>query len=192
LSDHEDWIYGHLAVPSGGVFVDVGGFVGTHAIRIAKDCNARVIVIEPVPAHSLAIEINAVINNVSVQLIKKAAGNFVGEVRFRVDGPGNSKIDDEGHLKVQSSTLDKMLVDEPRIDVIKIDTEGHECAVLDGAVETAARCRPKFIVEVHSHMRGCEENGNAIQMWCANNSYRCDHIWKNSPGYYYVAMTPRS
>ena len=32
--------------------------------------------------------------------------------------------------------------------IIKIDVEGHELAVLDGAVETVRRCRPRVLVEL--------------------------------------------
>lgn len=35
---------------------------------------------------------------------------------------------------------------------IKIDVEGHEQAVLDGAVETIARCRPRILVEIEEHL----------------------------------------
>ena len=35
--------------------------------------------------------------------------------------------------------------------LIKIDVEGHEQAVLDGAVETIARCRPRILVEIEEH-----------------------------------------
>jgi len=34
---------------------------------------------------------------------------------------------------------------------IKIDVEGHEQAVLDGAVETIDRCRPRILVEIEQH-----------------------------------------
>ena len=35
---------------------------------------------------------------------------------------------------------------------IKIDVEGHEQAVLDGAIETIDRCRPRLLVEIEEHL----------------------------------------
>jgi FkbM family methyltransferase len=38
------------------------------------------------------------------------------------------------------------------VGFIKIDVEGHEQAVLDGAVETIRRCRPRILVEIDDRM----------------------------------------
>jgi FkbM family methyltransferase len=38
------------------------------------------------------------------------------------------------------------------VGFIKIDVEGHEQAVLDGAVETIRRCRPRMLVEIDDRM----------------------------------------
>lgn len=35
---------------------------------------------------------------------------------------------------------------------IKIDVEGHELAVLDGAIHTIARCRPNLLIETEEHL----------------------------------------
>ncbi|MBV8191257.1 MAG: FkbM family methyltransferase [Alphaproteobacteria bacterium] len=39
-----------------------------------------------------------------------------------------------------------------QVGFIKIDVEGHEQAVLDGAVETIRRCRPRLLVEVDERL----------------------------------------
>ena len=39
-----------------------------------------------------------------------------------------------------------------RVGFIKIDVEGHEQAVLDGAVQTIRRCRPRLLVEVDDRL----------------------------------------
>jgi FkbM family methyltransferase len=38
------------------------------------------------------------------------------------------------------------------VGFIKIDVEGHEQAVLDGAVETIRRCRPRLLVEIDERL----------------------------------------
>lgn len=38
------------------------------------------------------------------------------------------------------------------VGFIKIDVEGHEQAVLDGAIKTIRRCRPRMLVEVDERL----------------------------------------
>jgi hypothetical protein len=42
------------------------------------------------------------------------------------------------------------------VGLLKVDVEGHELAVLRGAVETITRCRPSLVVEVEAH--GSDQN----------------------------------
>jgi len=77
-----------------------------------------------------------------------------------------------------------------RIDFVKIDTEGEEAEVLRGSLGVVRRFRPRFLVEVHSHMEGRHSNGDLVMKWCSENNYDCRRIWENSPGYYYVELTP--
>jgi FkbM family methyltransferase len=48
------------------------------------------------------------------------------------------------------STMDRWVTDQnmDRVDLIKIDVEGNECAVLDGAVDVLRRYQPVIICEV--------------------------------------------
>lgn len=49
------------------------------------------------------------------------------------------------HLTVAATSIDTFGWDD--VDLIKVDVEGHEYAVLLGAVETIRRCRPVLIIE---------------------------------------------
>ena len=53
---------------------------------------------------------------------------------------------DHRAIEVPMATLDSSY--EGEVGFIKIDVEGHEQAVLDGAVQTIRRCRPRLLVEI--------------------------------------------
>jgi FkbM family methyltransferase len=194
-SDHEDWIYEHIKTPAGGVFVDVGGFVGSHAIRVAKECYCRVIAFEPVAAHVELFLINRTLNGASdVRLFEMAVGSHCGTINFCADGPADSRVplnNDKPNTQVRMTTLDHELSHLDRLDVLLIDVEGHECHVLAGAVRVVSRLRPKIIIEVHSHYDGCEHNGNLINEWCDEMGYQSRRIFENSAKYYYVELIPK-
>lgn len=193
LSDHEDWIYKYLTVPECGVFVDVGAFVGTHAVRVASSQKCRVIAFEPVQKHIALLKFNAEINEVRIDVHAKAVGDFCGTVGFRDDGPGGSGVPanpDKINCTVPITTLDRTLDKLERADVVLIDVEGWEVRALRGGVEFFNRLRPRIIVEVHSHYRDCQHNGNFIEEWARQNNYSVHRIWENSPAYFYVEMLP--
>lgn len=193
LKDHEDWIYPFLETPRDGVFVDVGAFVGTHAIRVAKQCRCRVIAFEPVPAHVSLCYVNELLNEVAVEIIAEAVGDFAGVIGFRADGPAESGVPcdfNRINTSVPITTLDRALGTLERLDTLLIDVEGFEVRVLHGGCDVIRRCRPKIIVEVHSHYPGCEHNGNLIDDWCRANAYTSRRVWENSPSYFYLELLP--
>jgi len=53
-------------------------------------------------------------------------------------------------IEVRTDRLDNVYCD--RAGFIKIDVEGHEQAVLDGAVDTIRRCLPRLLVELDEHL----------------------------------------
>src|SRR4029450_12601416 len=57
---------------------------------------------------------------------------------------------DHRAIEVPMATLDSSY--EGEVGFIKIDVEGHEQAVLDGAVQTIRRCRPRLLVEIDERL----------------------------------------
>jgi methyltransferase FkbM-like protein len=53
-------------------------------------------------------------------------------------------------IEVPMATLDSVY--DGQVGFIKIDVEGHEQAVLDGAVQTIRRCRPRLLVEIDERL----------------------------------------
>ena len=83
--------------------------------------------------------------------------DFVGESEFHhvVSNPAYSgikkrsypKMENIDKIKIKTTTLDKELINESRVDLIKIDVEGGEFAVLKGSEKIINKFHPVFIFE---------------------------------------------
>src|SRR5262249_26828437 len=73
-----------------------------------------------------------------------------GGARTGAAGPGHKT------LNVRLSSLDSLAAERSleRVDLIKIDVEGHERQVLDGANATISRCRPALVIETGHEAEG--------------------------------------
>lgn len=143
---------------SGKLFVDVGSNVGVHSINASRKFK-RVISFEPYPPASAYME-EAVdllqIKNISLR--NMAIGNKEGTINLRISpNPGGHSISENAPLRqtkrviqVALSTLTKQLQDEPQIDLVKVDVEGAELQVVQGAEAILDRILA-WIIEVHSH-----------------------------------------
>lgn len=145
------------------VFLDVGANIGLVSLMVL-DClpDARVYAFEPgrhqrelfaetirrnglagrVVLSPLALSDSAGAATFAVHTTRHAAGD--GFLDTGRGGPARFEA-------VEADTLDSWWRrnSAPRIDVLKLDTEGSELLVLRGAGETIARCRPTLVVEVH-------------------------------------------
>lgn len=134
------------------VAIDIGGHVGLWSWQMAQDFES-VNAFEPMPDHADCFERNLAGFD-SVTLNRCALGPERGEVVMRTrtaDSSGDTGIEPDaphdlpgGHMAEMHRLDDFDLVD---VDFIKIDCEGYELFVLQGAMETLKRCKPCIIVE---------------------------------------------
>ncbi len=80
--------------------------------------------------------------------ICKGAGSKNLEVYFEVSGQEDSAIVKEGTNKIQIITLDS-LINTDFVTTIKIDVEGYEPEVLEGAKNIIKRDKPKIALSVY-------------------------------------------
>lgn len=141
-----------------GLALDVGAHVGLWSWPMSADF-AQVMAFEPMAAHRACWHEN-LRERSNATLEACALGHESGTVRIRTRTPGSSgdsgvdpvaersslraSVDDEGE-EAPLRRLDEYALDG--VDFIKIDCEGYELYVLQGAVETLKRCRPCLIVE---------------------------------------------
>lgn len=142
-----------VLVRPGSIAVDVGGNAGVYTYGLAR--LARVEVFEPLPVCLRALRAFAA-RHKNVRVHEVALSRAPGKACLRVPYVN-------GRLEAQRATLGEM--SEPHeccwiavrtldsyelrdVSLIKIDVEGHEGAVLEGASATIARERPALLVEI--------------------------------------------
>jgi FkbM family methyltransferase len=134
-------------VPVGGRFVDCGANCGLMGLLARQYRRARVIFFEPHPRLAKSIEANIRLNRFedTCELIEAAVSDSSGEVTFYenavADGSHSIHRDwatDLGEMrplgKVHCVTLKEIIEAKnlPKIDFLKVDTEGNDYAVLKG------------------------------------------------------------
>ncbi|TDH59504.1 FkbM family methyltransferase [Dankookia rubra] len=133
----------------GELFVDIGANIGNHALFAAGPCDARVLAFEPSPALAGHCAATLAANGLSARLDLRRLGLGAAPGTARLlPGPGHNagrtRLDCGGG-EVAVARLDDVLAERP--EVIKIDVEGMEPAVLEGARGVLARHRPAVYVE---------------------------------------------
>jgi len=134
---------------AGITFLDVGANIGMFAVHAALR-GAEVIAVEARASNSLVLLENARRAQVSVELHPLAVSDHHGYAMIRLAKNENAIIRcREVNLNesiVPLGLLDE-LVGDRRIDVVKIDIEGHEYRALMGATGMLRRCRPWIVTE---------------------------------------------
>jgi FkbM family methyltransferase len=145
---------------AGATVVDVGAQVGFYAIRTAKAVGTgKVYAVEPDPDSFARLQKNVQANALAnVRPMPVAFGSQEGTVYFcqaaySVDSHV-SEAPVEGAVQVRRMTLDALVADEnlPRIDLLKVDTEGAEVDVLAGGRRALERTAAA-VIEIHGQER---------------------------------------
>lgn len=130
----------------GDLFVDVGANVGLYSL-LASECGARVLCVEPASDMAAALEENLVLNGVhTAEVHRVALLDRTTTVSFGGPDPNRRRVAVDGSADdqplrvadvVPATTLDELLAGRvPR--GMKIDVEGVERLVLEGAAATLA------------------------------------------------------
>jgi FkbM family methyltransferase len=149
--------------PSAGqIVVDVGACYGSYTLP-ALAAGAIVYAFEPKPEEFAALVQNILLNDgfcVRSQAFMCGLSNKEDE-KMPFDTIRSSiQRRDDGDIgnfdsSIQVTTLDSVVRkgEIPRIDFLKIDVEGAELEVIEGARESIKKWRPYILVECHNFMR---------------------------------------
>jgi FkbM family methyltransferase len=129
------------------VVIDAGCEWGDFACLCAR-AGARVIAFDPNPENvARTLELLRT-NGVTAEVHPVAVGRAAGKIRVgRLNDSMLSVATTADSREVSVWSLDAL--DLPRTNFVKIDVEGMEAEVLEGARALLARDRPRLIVEVH-------------------------------------------
>ena len=146
-----DWIAHYLKTAKPGLYVDVGANLGWHAVHAALHVSVEAIVaFEPDPFNIWLLHRNLSSNGIEKAVVSNSAiGAKSGQARLHSYKSSNrgrhSLLADYGHgslnvpLSDLDSALDRLGLADKRVSLIKIDVEGYEPAVIEGATQTLAR-----------------------------------------------------
>jgi FkbM family methyltransferase len=122
--------------------IDVGANIGDTVLTSAMQVgpNGRVWAIEPHPRTYSYLLSNLELNHVNnVETINCAVGTSSGEVLFADDRRDDMNRVGVGSLTVGLQRLDDLVKCRDRIALLKVDVEGYEKPVFDGAAEIFAK-----------------------------------------------------
>ncbi len=136
--------------------VDIGGWYGPWSRRFAARSRS-VVTIEPVPHLARTLER---ITPPNVRVVQAAAGDHPGTARlwFPAGDTGarglSSLVRRDIHthgVDVRQVTVDELGLRD--VDFIKIDVDGNEKAVLEGALRTLDRDLPALLIELEARIQ---------------------------------------
>jgi len=134
-------------------FIDVGANVGSYTVLAAGVVGCSCVSIEPVPLNYQHLRDNVRLNNLEsrTNLHNAAAGSKSGVLHLKAEGtPYDRVLDDaeeeEKRIKVSVLTLDSIVPEKKSVLVVKVDVEGWETEVLNGAEKILQRKNPTALI----------------------------------------------
>jgi FkbM family methyltransferase len=161
--------------------VDVGAYLGVYSILAAKLGCPRVLAFEPNTNNFLQLQKNLSLNRVEnlVKSFRIALGGESKTVSMITPGgrpnssgsqisnsPTGRKLESwEIESEVKMATLDSLLADETaHVSVIKIDAEGYELFILQGASQTLKHHGPAILIELLDSEKKVEADNFLINL----------------------------
>lgn len=175
-------------IQPGHVFFDIGANVGFFSLVAASSSNrsCRIFAFEARRSAARMLRRNLRANGMHGAVWEVAVGDHEGEVDLMVgEHPGGATIARDvaepgaKPLRVPSITIDAAIESGrlPDPDVVKIDVEGAELAVLRGMARTLRRARPVVVFEVDAPSSAdAEQRYASVVSVLADSGYLCTRL----------------
>lgn len=175
-----------LAKHSEPVFLDIGANIGLMSLNVLSEYpKATIYAFEP-GTHQNSLFQQTIISNKledSIYLYSVALSNKTGVAMFashesqHVSGDGfldTGRAGKSSTISVQTQTLDNWWKAKncPPIHALKVDTEGSELWVLQGALAVIKACAPDIFLEINpKNLRPYPHNSDNVYFWLKENDY---------------------
>lgn len=138
----------------GGVMFDIGANVGFFTLFASQlvGTEGSIVAFEPLPDSLAWLRRHVAVNSArNVRIVEAAVSDRSGKRPFApAASNAMGRLAGDGTFEVDVVTLDEYVSEAPRApDLLKIDVEGEEVAVLRGASELLGRHRPALVVATH-------------------------------------------
>lgn len=185
-ADFQNWIRCNI-VP-GAVVLDIGANVGAITLGLAKQVGdtGRVHAFEPAPPNRRRLEENLALNpelseRVTVHPFGLGRANETLFWHEEPGNPGNGWLRPEGDEAVPVKVLDEVVegLKLSRLDFIKIDVEGMEWPIFQGAEATLKQWKPGLYFETLSRFRKDGEGHEPIREFLESLGYQFYYLKKD-------------
>ena len=200
VGNRSSWALVSKRVKPGWKVVDIGAHIGYYTLILSRlvGPTGRVFCFEPVPINFRFLCENICLNNcANVEPVNRAVTDTHQQIAFEMPEddplPGTVSFLESnvrGNLTVEAVSLDEFFHSGPeRIDFLKMDVEGAEDKVLEGARGLIARDHPNILVEVHHFNGNLEERHTpaklrelGYQVEQLDHERLTSHFWAEWPG----------
>ena len=173
----------------GMTVIDVGANEGFYSLFCARRVGAKgmVVAVEPSPRERSRLERNVALNRLrNVRVVASALAARPGRAVLRIANAehngqnslgafGHASVTLAGQVEVELEPLDTLVRTQAlgRVDLIKLDVEGAELAVLQGAEAVLAASRPLLLFELFdAALRGQGASAQEVLDFLAARGYR--------------------
>jgi FkbM family methyltransferase len=181
--------------------VDVGANAGLYTYHaVAVSPQVPLLALEPIAELAELLRANLHRNGRAVASVANvAASDATGEAEFFVAQSDEVSSLQSAHVQayegnsgsrrlVRTATLDQLVSEHgfERVDLVKIDVEGHELSVLRGATETLQTHRPALFLEAKSANADeartlLQANGYRMRRFDSGGLAETDHVPPGAP-----------
>jgi len=159
------------------IALDIGSYIGTHGLPMSKFAK-NVFCFEPNTEIFNCLRSNILLNKIdTITPLKIALYDSKGSQTFYERNTGTSRLATVGKkggtsrvTEVYTDTIDNLFKTVNNCRLIKLDVEGAEYKVLEGAKDFLKRNKPLLLVETFKITR------DKLYEWAEDNDYSIKHI----------------
>lgn len=177
---YENWTLNRISkqIPENAIILDIGANIGNHSMYWVSQSNAKqVYAFEPVKYTFDILQKNVELNHFEDKIktfnIGLSDRNGNAEIsNWNETNLGGTSIKQAESGSIPIRKLDDVELDTDRIDFIKIDVEGHEIFMLNGAEKTIKKYKPIIFIETF-------DNLNEVKNILASYGYKLEEELEN-------------